>query len=149
VWYRLTPKGRDLAPVIESLVVWGVQHAMRPPREGEPVFGESVLRVMTISMNKRGIVPKMPVAWRFLFDDRPQLVSHDGTRWLARDDDGITPPDLEIRVTARTWVEFLAASGEHRDQRLREIDLRGSRKHVAEFHRVFSVPLSQRVGSKG
>jgi DNA-binding HxlR family transcriptional regulator len=149
VWYRLTPKGRDLAPVIESLVVWGVQHAMRPPREGEPVFGESVLRVMTISMNKRGIVPKMPVTWRFLFDDRPQLVTHDGTRWLARDDDGTTPSDLEIRVTARGWVEVLAASGEQRAQRLREVDLCGSRKHVGEFHRVFSVPLSQRVGSNG
>ena len=27
VWYRLTPAGRDLAPVMESLAAWGIRHA--------------------------------------------------------------------------------------------------------------------------
>src|SRR5947208_1092317 len=26
VWYRLTPRGRDLAPVIQELAIWGIDH---------------------------------------------------------------------------------------------------------------------------
>jgi DNA-binding HxlR family transcriptional regulator len=144
VWYRLTPKGRDLAPVIESLVVWGVHHAMRPPRDGEPVFGESVVRAMTVAMNERPTTPKMPVTWRFAFEERPQLVTHDGTRWRGRDDDG-TAADLEIRVTARAWVEFLAAHADRRKELFAGLDIRGDRAQVAEFRRVFSTPLSGRA----
>src|ERR1700751_2493506 len=35
VWYRLTPKGQALAPVIDALLVWGIDHALGPPRPGE------------------------------------------------------------------------------------------------------------------
>src|SRR5213594_3884119 len=34
VWYRLTPKGQALAPVIDALLVWGLDHAVGPPRPG-------------------------------------------------------------------------------------------------------------------
>ena len=37
VWYRLTDKGRDLAPVVASLAVWGLDHAMRRPLPAEVV----------------------------------------------------------------------------------------------------------------
>ena len=32
VWYRLTPAGADLGPVIDALGQWGLQHAWRRPR---------------------------------------------------------------------------------------------------------------------
>src|SRR5262249_61484872 len=32
VWYRLTPKGQALAPVIDALLLWGVEHALGRPR---------------------------------------------------------------------------------------------------------------------
>src|SRR3712207_3582759 len=37
VWYRLTPRGEALRPVIEGLSAWGVDHALRPPAPGEQV----------------------------------------------------------------------------------------------------------------
>jgi DNA-binding HxlR family transcriptional regulator len=137
VWYRLTPKGRDLAPVIESLVVWGVDHAMRPPRDEEPVFGESVLTVMSVLLNKRGIRPRGSVRWRFIFDERSVLVRFDGERWRASDDDG-TPADLEIRARAREWVTFLTIHPSARKELPRGIEVRGDRSRSAEFRRIFT-----------
>ena len=32
VWYRLTPTGADLGPVIDALSWWGLRHAWRRPR---------------------------------------------------------------------------------------------------------------------
>src|SRR6476646_4691253 len=34
VWYRLTSKGQALAPVIEELMVWGIEHAAGAARSG-------------------------------------------------------------------------------------------------------------------
>src|SRR2546428_12790380 len=47
VWYRLTPKGQALEPVFDALLVWGMGHALGPPRGGEailpgPAVGASV-----------------------------------------------------------------------------------------------------------
>ena len=44
VWYRLTPAGADLGPVIEGLNRWGLRHAWRRPQAGEPVHAEHLLR---------------------------------------------------------------------------------------------------------
>ena len=38
VWYRITDRGRDLAPVVEGLANWGIKHAMRDPLPGEPLY---------------------------------------------------------------------------------------------------------------
>src|SRR5262245_30950655 len=35
VWYGLTRKGRALEPVFDALLVWGMDHALAPPRPGE------------------------------------------------------------------------------------------------------------------
>ena len=37
VWYRLTPAGEALRPVVDELLVWGVEHG-KPPEPGEPVY---------------------------------------------------------------------------------------------------------------
>ena len=37
VGYRLTPKGRALEPVFDALLVWGMDHALGPPRRGEAI----------------------------------------------------------------------------------------------------------------
>jgi len=44
VWYRLTPAGEDLGPVIDALGRWGLQHAWRRPLPGEPLHAEHLLR---------------------------------------------------------------------------------------------------------
>src|SRR5262249_54739420 len=37
VWYGLTRKGRALEPVFDALLVWGMDHALGPPRPGEAI----------------------------------------------------------------------------------------------------------------
>src|SRR5262249_3831350 len=37
VWYRLTEAGLELAPVVDALTLWGIEHAFAPPQAGEPV----------------------------------------------------------------------------------------------------------------
>src|SRR6202020_1561535 len=44
VWYRLTPAGSELGPVLDGLGLWGLRHAWRLPRPGEPLHAEHLLR---------------------------------------------------------------------------------------------------------
>ncbi len=148
VWYRLTPKGRDLAPVIRSLVVWGVEHAMRPPRPHEAVFPESVLTAMTIMLSERRAYPKRPLVWRFTFEDRSLLLEYDGAGWTLHPDDDGRPAAIELCVTARDWVEFLASTGTERAARYGAIQMTASRADRAEFERVFNVrPRAERLAT--
>src|ERR1700730_16382218 len=43
-WYRLTPAGAELGPVIDELSWWGLRHAWRRPQDGEPLHAEHLLR---------------------------------------------------------------------------------------------------------
>jgi len=51
VWYRLTPAGKDLRPVVEAMKEWGLKHAMRPPLPGEVVHPHLTMGVLTDSLN--------------------------------------------------------------------------------------------------
>ena len=135
VWYRLTPKGRDLGPVIRSLVVWGIEHASRPPREGEPVFPEHVMSSAAVYMNEKGARPRMPVAWRFRFEDRVLLLTSDGERWKLKPDDPAVEATLEISVPARLWIAYL--TGGDGELAALPMTLAGSSEQQAEFRRIF------------
>jgi len=54
VWYKLTPAGQDLNPVVEALSDWGLQYAMCSPRPGEVVLPDRVMTTLAASLNKRG-----------------------------------------------------------------------------------------------
>src|SRR5262249_16009815 len=43
VWYRLTPKGQALEPVIDALLVWGIDHALGWARPGEAIHPRRVV----------------------------------------------------------------------------------------------------------
>ena len=53
VWYRLTPAGADLGPVIDALSWWGLRHAWRPPGPGEPLHAEHLLRSAVRAIDHR------------------------------------------------------------------------------------------------
>ncbi|MGH9287111.1 MAG: winged helix-turn-helix transcriptional regulator, partial [Acidimicrobiales bacterium] len=63
VWYRLTPAGRDLAPAIESLFLWGLRHAGRPPMPGEAVHAEHLLSALRIALDQTP-PPRHPLVWQ-------------------------------------------------------------------------------------
>jgi len=125
VWYRLTQKGRDLAPVLESLAVWGIEHAMRPPMPGEPVFPEMVLQATTVFLNRRDVRPGRPLVWQFLFGERRAVfVSFDGERWSSRQDEP-GDADVTITTTAEALIAFLSTPLPERQALLPGLTLEG------------------------
>src|SRR5436190_16934480 len=62
VWYRLTPAGEDLQPVLEELLLWGLRNVAEPPRSDEPVHPEHVLRALQLQL-QREAVDTGPVRW--------------------------------------------------------------------------------------
>jgi hypothetical protein len=140
VWYRLTPKGNELAPVIESLAVWGIDHALRPPLPGEPVHPERAMQTITTFRNKRGVRLPRPAAWvvRFIGDGAYTL-RFDGERWSYAL--GETAPDVLVEATAQDWVNFLLATSREDRRRLAEqIAVDGDAEQVAAFFTSFGLP---------
>ena len=63
VWYRLTEKGQELAPVVTALALWGLDHALRQPLTGETVHPERAMQTTVLYRNKRRIRLPAPAAW--------------------------------------------------------------------------------------
>lgn len=141
VWYRLTPKGRELAPVVDSLVVWGVDHAMRPPAPDEPIYPEQMLNAMAVYFNAKGVRLRRPAAWEFRLGDDPRVLHFDGDSWTA----GATASeaDVVIQTTSREWVGLMLAPPEGRAGLAGTIDVQGSRARIKEF---LNVVGSIRIG---
>src|SRR5215468_4953875 len=51
VWYRLTPSGAELAPIIDTLRWWGLRHAWRFPNPGEQLHPEHMLRNAIVAID--------------------------------------------------------------------------------------------------
>ena len=105
VWYRLTDKGRDLAPVVASLAVWGLDHAMRRPLPGEVVHPEMVAQSITVFLNAKRAMPAAPVTWEFGFDpDAPQRIRFDGDRWQQVAEG---PADVTLATSVEGWMSLV------------------------------------------
>lgn len=130
VWYRLTPKGRDLRPVLESLLVWGVEHAMKPPAPGEAVYPEVVLQGTSIYMNHRDFRLPRAATWEFQTEGNPPVQLHfDGERWSSRNaDTSATKADVTIATTPVDLVTFLNARRRERLALLESLSIEGSPK---------------------
>jgi DNA-binding HxlR family transcriptional regulator len=135
VWYRLTPKGESLAPVVESLVVWGLEHAMRPPREDEPVYPEQSLMAVMTMLNHRGIRLRKPGAWRFRVGSDVRSLRFDGERWSQAAGDA--EAGLLVETTPREWLAFLMAPDRDRRRPPQALRLEGSDANIAEFLSIF------------
>jgi DNA-binding HxlR family transcriptional regulator len=146
VWYRLTPAGRDLAPAIESLFLWGLRHAARPPLPGEAVHAEHLLSALRIALDQTP-PPRHPLVWRFDFVDAGAYTLRSGQdRWaLLHGIDQDVSPDVVVTTDSDTWVRFLMTPREQRAARPPDIDLRGSTADIDRFLQhlaPFPYPLS-------
>ena len=134
VWYRLTETGRDLEPVVETLTVWGIKHAMRPPLPGESVHPEIMLNGLAIALNNR-LQPWPPkaVTWVFEFGSGEEhTLRFDGERWLAQPG-ADEEPDVIIETTPEAWAKIRTAPVSE-DQKLPEsLTIKGDRERVREF----------------
>ena len=138
VWYRLTPAGRALRPVITELLVWGVEHAA-PPTPSDTVSARRAGITFSAILNRRQLIPGKPRLWRLQF--APETISFirfDGERWLPE----LVPnvePDLVIEARADQWVVMLRAEGEARNELLAEMRVEGAPEAVGEFEQFFMV----------
>ncbi len=162
VWYRLTPKGRELAPVIEALSVWGIEHAMPPPRPGEPVHPGQPTAGVVAMLNQRSVRLPDPVTWVVRFTtDRTYIIGFDGELWSVRRADGApadgahgdgghsdsptakgggsgsTQADVLVETTPEAWVAFLMASPQERRHQAEAMRITGAPTRVEEFVSTF------------
>jgi DNA-binding HxlR family transcriptional regulator len=133
VWYGLTQKGRDLAPVLEALVGWGLKYERHPLEADEAAHPQHLVVGMTVALNEGGPKPSDRRAWRFEFSDTDESfdLAFDGERWSL--DDGDCPADVVVRTASRAWAEFVTRPPARRRLPSREIHVSGAQDRVAEL----------------
>lgn len=139
VWYKLTPAGQDLRPVVEALSAWGLRHAMWPPRPGEIVHPDRAMDTLTASLNRRGRQLAQPGTWLFNFTSGGSYtVSFDGEDWSTREGEE-KKPDVAVATSPETWVTFLAVKRSERMRLAQAMQIEGTREHVKEFLHTFGL----------
>ena len=132
VWYRLTPAGADLAPVIDALNWWGLRHAWRWPLPGEPLHAEHLLRCVTQAIDLAA-GDHEPARWHFRLDGADYLVENDGRQWSLTA--GAPPARADVTIIATTQaLTALIFTGSDAD-----IDITGNAKAVERFRRLIST----------
>ena len=106
VWYRLTPAGADLAPVVEQLSWWGLRHAWRWPKDGEPLHAEHLLRSVAQAIDLAADDHE-PARWHFRLDGADYLVHSDGRQWSLATGAPSAPADVTITGTTRSLAVLI------------------------------------------
>jgi DNA-binding HxlR family transcriptional regulator len=132
VWYRLTEAGADLGPVIDELSWWGMRHAWRRPRDGEPLHAEHLLR-SAIRAIDHATDDHEPARWHFRLDGADYLAECDGQHWSLTTG---TPPaaaDVTITATSQALAAFIFAGSEA------GLDITGESGPVRRFRKLIST----------
>jgi DNA-binding HxlR family transcriptional regulator len=132
VWYRLTPAGADLGPVIDALNWWGLQHAWRWPEAGEPLHGEHLLRSVVQAIDL-ATDDHQPARWHFRLDGADYLAESDGHHWSLTAGTPPEPADVTIIATTQALTAFIFAGSD------RGIDITGEPGAVQRFRPLIST----------
>jgi DNA-binding HxlR family transcriptional regulator len=136
VRYRLTPKGEALEPVFDALLVWGMDHALGPPRHGEAIHPGRAIDATVRYLNRRGVRAPRHVVWVIHFgEDRSYTIRFDGGRWSRQR--GEAHADVTVQTSPQEWVKFLSADPEGRRRWLRQRRTAGTRQRLDELARAF------------
>jgi DNA-binding HxlR family transcriptional regulator len=149
VWYRLTPAGEDLAPVVDALFLWGLRHAGRPPLPGEAVHAEHLLAALRIVLDQ-GPAPRRPLAWRLDFADAGTYTLRYGDgRWaLAHGVEADVTADVAVTTDTAAWTRFLMTPPGDRPRRPPGVDLVGGAREIDRFlHHLARFPYASATGS--
>jgi DNA-binding HxlR family transcriptional regulator len=139
VWYELTNKGRDLAPIIEALLAWGFKYERHPLAPDEAAHAEHLIAGLRVALDEFAPKPPRRCAWRFEFAD-PEAsftLSYDGKQWSLDADE--RRADVVVSTTPQGWAEFVTHSGGKRRLPSPEIRLSGAEDRVAEFVEAFGA----------
>jgi DNA-binding HxlR family transcriptional regulator len=139
VRYRLTPKGEALEPVFDALLVWGMDYALGPPRDGEAIHPGRAIDAAVRYLNRRRVRAGRHVAWVIHFgEDRTYTIRFDGARWSRQR--GAASADVTVQTSPPEWVTFLSADVEGRRRWLRERRASGTRQRLDELVTSFGAP---------
>jgi DNA-binding HxlR family transcriptional regulator len=130
VWYRLTPSGTDLGPVIDALNWWGLQHTWRRPQPGEPLHAEHLLRAAVQAIDLAADDHE-PARWHFRIDGTDYLVESDGHRWSLTTTAPSTRADVTITATTDSLTGLIFAG--------RDLDVTGETGPVQRFRRLITT----------
>ena len=111
VWYRLTPAGADLEPVIDALNWWGLRHAWRQPRPGEPLHAEHLLRA-AIQAIDLATDDHEPARWHFSLDGSDYLAESDGHQWSVTAQAPPAPADVTITASTQALAALIFAGSD-------------------------------------
>ena len=132
VWYRLTPAGADLGPVIGTLGWWGLRHAWRWPQAGEPLHAEHLLgaaiQAIDLATDHHG-----PARWHFRLDGADYLAESDGHEWSVTAKAPSAPADVTITGTAQALVALIFAGSDL------GIDIKGEPGAVERFRQLIGT----------
>jgi DNA-binding HxlR family transcriptional regulator len=145
VWYRLTPRGQALRPVVDELIVWGVEHALRPPLPGEVVHPGRATDAIVTYLNRRGVRLAHPVTWLVRFGaDVSYVIRFDGEHWSRQRGEALA--DVTIDTTPDEWATFLTASPTVRESALwaglAEARVTGTPERIEECAKTLGRPES-------
>src|SRR5579862_6652597 len=132
VWYRLTPAGADLRPVLDALSQWGLQHAWRRPRAGESLHAEHLLRSVIQAIGLAG-GDHEPARWHFRLDGADYLAESDGHGWSLTTGDPSMSAEVTISGTARALTALIFAGSD------KDIDIAGETTAVKRFRQLIGT----------
>lgn len=135
VWYRLTTAGSELGPVMDALNWWGLRHAWRWPRLGEPLHVEHLLGAITQAM-EHATDDREPARWHFRFPDDDYLMECDGQHWSLTATSPRARPDVTVTATTDAFVQFLFSRSGSPEPK---IDITGDRTAVHRFDQLISA----------
>jgi DNA-binding HxlR family transcriptional regulator len=141
VWYRLTEAGLDLAPVVDALTLWGIQHAREPPQPRELVGPEPTMLGTKAWLTGEGATAPESTTWvwRFPGDDEYTL-AFDGSSWRL-DRGGSDASAVTVVASTEVWARFLTSPRGERVLPTTEISLEGPRLRVRMFAKAFRAEL--------
>jgi len=145
VRYRLTPKGQGLEPVFDALLVWGMDHALGPPRRREAIHPGRALDAIVRYLAHRRPPGTRRTTWVFRFgDDRSYTVRFDGARWARQRGESTAAADVIVQTSPEEWVKFLSTDVEGRRRWLRKRRAKGTRQRLEELATAVGAAVSGR-----
>jgi len=139
VWYRLTPAGADLGPVIDALRGWGLQHAWRWPRPGEPLHAEHLLRTAVQAID-HAADDHQPARWHLRLDGEDYLVRGDGGQWTLIAESPSAPAEVTVTGTAAALATLIFGQSD------RELTITGDPEQAERFKSLIAT-LATVVGT--
>jgi DNA-binding HxlR family transcriptional regulator len=139
VWYRLSPAGENLQPVVDELLFWGLHNVAERPRADEPIHPEHLLRALQLQL-QRERVDAGPVRWAMHVPGTGSYsLVGDGARWdLLSDDDHEAPADVTITATRSALARFLTLPPP-RDPHPEGVEITGTASAIRAFLEAIEV----------